>query len=769
MAINRDEFEKAYKNVFGKDRDLSQFSDINLSDFKEVLLAAVEEFDKTAPPEPEECRDIVYIFWRVHETVFESLQNQTKNDILNIFESNNFFDLNNKASVTRAFVRGPILLCNLKELERIIEAYIECWLTNRKALIKTGRLTIASINTMSYGMFPFTDIQSDSMSFYPIQNSSDNLLTRIFISISGMVIGVMGTNSAFATSNLVTTPAIPVFSSTASKVLLTKILSRLSSSKYKRKREPLYNTFSDILKKIPSHSKSHKTDELLEVFVNLLYEIIGIGEIELYLQIDRLMGDAPIIKRVSNLCIPELGSITKIIRLIGYYEKEVKLKMIHTVRNDLKGIIKTDSHGFPNPTFESYFELIGNQKHNVMINSAIEKYLKNEKKEEDFWGKYYCRVNDIVAKRYAIRDALRLENDYKPILQKIREEIIAKYQYEDLFPKKETRNKLSNQLSKDEEANKKKKVSKSILYKQFTKTKVTSWSEVVLIVYKSFLRVLIEKKNGSFCSQVFHFSDIGCPDDKDEKKDIRYGKVQSQNTPTEHWVFIRFMARRKGRFQALPEKERSGYSKDQIINIDQRIYQLDSPCSKLPDDPDEDEFIENIYKNFRQKKGYAIQPLQYLLGLEDDPLSHNRKKKTFKFLCKGIIAPSWEDVSMTREGEGAYIKYDIGGLYKDRATLFELGCTDEEGGALNDFGRIFIKILRCYGNLIVRDDYVFQHDGDTENNTITSVEYDIAEDGAGKMRTYFKIDEHPFQPTSSESGSLGYKALFKTHTISHSS
>ncbi len=94
-----EEFEKAFEQVFGKDRDLSELSDIDMSDFKEVLRVAVEKFDETAPPEPEECHDIIYIFWRVYKTVHQLLQRFPKEKALEILHAEDFYSLNNRALV----------------------------------------------------------------------------------------------------------------------------------------------------------------------------------------------------------------------------------------------------------------------------------------------------------------------------------------------------------------------------------------------------------------------------------------------------------------------------------------------------------------------------------------------------------------------------------------------------------------------------------------------------------------------------------------------
>jgi len=97
-----EEFEQAYNHVFGKDRDLSELSDIDMDDFKEVMRKAVEQFDKTAPPEPEECHDIIYIFWRVYKTIHQMLQRFSKDKVLKLLEHESFYDLNDRSTIISA-------------------------------------------------------------------------------------------------------------------------------------------------------------------------------------------------------------------------------------------------------------------------------------------------------------------------------------------------------------------------------------------------------------------------------------------------------------------------------------------------------------------------------------------------------------------------------------------------------------------------------------------------------------------------------------------
>ena len=106
------DFEQAYNKVFGNDRDLSELSDIDLDDFKEVMKVAIEQFDNTAPPEPEECRDIIYIFWRVYKTVYLLLINFSLENTIDIIKRENFYELNNKETIVQAISDENPLLSN---------------------------------------------------------------------------------------------------------------------------------------------------------------------------------------------------------------------------------------------------------------------------------------------------------------------------------------------------------------------------------------------------------------------------------------------------------------------------------------------------------------------------------------------------------------------------------------------------------------------------------------------------------------------------------
>ena len=449
--FNSEEFEVAYNNVFGKDRDLSELSDINLHDFKEVIEAAVKQFYITAPPELEECNDPKYILWRIYKTIHELMQHYSTNDVFEILKEKNFFDLNNRATVTRGFVKGPILLCNLQELWKITDNCIKSWLENKKNLIKTGFSKTINRDGIILGCFcalpviPSSPKTSDEdspagtmpLNFYPIQTLSKKNLKEKLIKNSTLhnrLENEVLKELTMATSMTGSLSIFKFFKSSSSP--MEKVLPVFSSSKIQKKRQPLFDIFSEVLVKLCQYIKTGGKGDLLDYFVNQLFDIINIKEIELYLIMDRLTGEEPVIKKVNNICIPELGDITKIIRLIGFYQKEVELKTLHSVRNSLKDLINTDAYGYPNPSFCSYFDIMDNPMQRQVLDNAVDMFLQKEMTEKSFWKDYYCRVNKIFSERYIISKELEQKNTFKPYIQKIRDDIKARYNSEDLIPKK---------------------------------------------------------------------------------------------------------------------------------------------------------------------------------------------------------------------------------------------------------------------------------------------------------------------------------------------
>ena len=556
--FNSEEFEIAYNKVFGEDRDLSELSDINLYDFKEVIEAAVKQFYITAPPELEECNDPKYILWRIYKTIHELMQHYSKNDALEILKERNFFDLNNRSTVTRGFVNGPILLCNLQELWKITDNCIKSWLENKKNLIKTGFAKTINTDGIVLGcfcalpVFPSSPKISDEdslpgtmpLSFYPIQTLSKNNLKEKLIKNSTLH-NRLGTDVVPTLTSIPSmTASLSIFKFFKSSISpMENILSHLSSSKIQKKRQPLFDIFSEVLAKLCQYIKTGDTEDLLDYFVSQLSDIINIKEIELYLLMDRLTDEESVIKKVNNVCIPELGDITKIIRLIGFYQKEVELKTIHSVRNSLKDLINTDAYGYPNPSFCSYFDIMDNPVQRQMLDNAVDMFLQKEMTENSFWKDYYCRVNKIFSERYIISEELKQKNTFKPYIQKIRDNIKARYNSEDLIPKKKEHEKTTENHAIDSTNKDEKKVKGKI----YPTPPGTTWDMVEMTLIDRNLYV----KSGKWSQEIFyHDTEFG---------DFKTGK------PNDMWKLLVYFAATHGKlpfnYHEFPDNTRENLSK----------------------------------------------------------------------------------------------------------------------------------------------------------------------------------------------------------------
>ncbi len=775
-----EEFEQAFEKVFGKDRDLSELSYIDMSDFKEVMREAVVQFDKTAPPEPEECHDIVYIFWRVYRTVHRLLLFFQLEESLNILGKENFYILNDKETIVQAAYNNKLFtIPSNRNISKITKNYIDNWERNKQHLIETGYtktliLEYKWIDGLFRNLYP--DRLLLKMNFLRYDKYGDLFFEYYWKDYNTPSRPEHDYDYEPVASYYKNDPTAPqpppdkaddfnykydyqyassIFPESSSLKRMRRLTEDITEREieeastsflnyYRDQRIKYYDVFMEIFQKLFDSLGKRGLRYLLNECMQTITKRLSLREIVFSIISDRNFYSFRLEDEDKNQWLPSFGGLSKLFQLIGYYEREgtVSCNMQNSLRKEIKIIEIPTGDNFLYHAIHVGSYAVSFKKTYVRekLDASIANCQIMEEKEKKFWESYYLRLNKLLENvivdynklesNIDNKEDINLKNHYKPFLKTVADDIKAQYLKQDLFPEKQSIEKVPSTKTIDTEQKSKKK--RTLPYKRFPTTKGTTWDQVALIVYKSHLRVVVGNE-----SEVYNIGEIGFPHEEDEKKDIKL--VNKTKTINRNWVFLNFLAENNGVINSIraPNPE-----------------SIKQACEKALIDSYGLKPLAYIFLHLKKYASNIRVILKYLLQLDGDPIPPDRVTRydtEWKLQCR-IAKADWRDVLVTLEKDG-FILFDTCELYKQKVHLSELGFLGKNG-RYNKQGKVFFKLISSVGGLS------FEPDSKSKEDNLTLLEYDIAEkDIIPKICGITKIEERPFLL---DSKSDIYKILFKS-------
>ena len=396
-------------------------------------------------------------------------------------------------------------------------------------------------------------------------------------------------------------------------------------------REVLYNMFLKIFEELRKALEEGKSKKISDVCTKILTEYITKDQLLWCLYYDRIVHGRAEIKEEDVFTKPIWGGITKLIQLIGYYEKILKFPdlynkaqlVLHSLQEELalpgrSGLtIKAPYIRFieVDPSHHQYEEILRKRE---MIDKAIFQIMILEEQENKFWHKYYNRVNNNLKNVFSLDEDNPITNHYATfIIRHIHHNVSEAKQ--DMWKMQFKKKSILKIESSKEEAR------EILLSKEgpVLESKISAvqqpqgniiqapegitWKDVTMILkdYKLYVEIIDSKsKDNIYDGEV----DI-------TNNDLRDHRDLNKLVPSQKWNILEFIAKKKGiLYSDDPELKKNKIVSE--INLSKKISELNNcleniiggigekPIIKTGLDEDTKLKIKREYRHYVKKKAY---------------------------------------------------------------------------------------------------------------------------------------------------------------------
>ncbi len=182
-------------------------------------------------------------------------------------------------------------------------------------------------------------------------------------------------------------------------------------------RTKLFELKISILEELIRSVRFRNADRLWEKCVKLLTDKLMADDVDFYLQKDRFYRRP--LEMLSDEPLFAVGGLTDLFKIIGYYEKEIRIGTLAKTRDELRDLVKHDSRNRPYLAVKHYFEVLARPERSVLDN-ALERFLSRDAEEQGFWQNYIRRVGEALENELyedvVLREKIKRKhiNKYKP-------------------------------------------------------------------------------------------------------------------------------------------------------------------------------------------------------------------------------------------------------------------------------------------------------------------------------------------------------------------